>query len=61
MSLLANEKNTYVFSGVNLAMLLDLILDPTPLSTETVDNRLNTYKDGVVYLDKIEKGIEEDF
>lgn len=61
MSLLANEENTYVFSGVNLAMLLDLILDPSPLDKDSINDRLKTYKDGVVYLDKIEKGIEEDF
>lgn len=61
MSVLAGEKNIFVFTGVNLAMVIDLLLEPNSLTSDLINEKLSIYKEGMIWLDKIESVEEDEF
>lgn len=61
MSVLSVYENAFIFTGTNLAMLLDLLLDPTPLNKNVIEEKLNMVREGSLWFEGFESETEEDF
>lgn len=55
---LKNEKNVEIVSGINLAMLIDVLLDDSKMSKEKIEE----YRENIVYINEVMEDLEsEDF
>lgn len=60
MSVLSNHPNVFVFAGTNLSLVIDLLLDPTPLDASVIEEKLNLCKEGLMWLDGMNQDVEEE-
>lgn len=51
---LAKYPNAFVFTGMNLVMLIDLLTDETPLTDENCYERVNLYRDVMRFTRELE-------
>lgn len=61
MALLSNKENVFVFTGINLSLVLDILLDKTELDKTIIEHKLDEVRKGMLWLEKLEEGIEEEF